>query len=148
MFQCMSQKPNCYCYYYKGGRLCCMGLWPLTDPLPSPPDDVCVNMEYRCSNTNNEKPKNSRRTCSTATMSISNPIYMLLGVYSEKSGSNRLSYCNRWGDYSLESHGGGQSMWDLWWTKWQLDLLFLRLIRSSSVNIIPLCTRISPGDEQ
>jgi hypothetical protein len=29
----------------------------------------------------------------------------------------------------------GQSMWDLWWTKWHWDRFFLRVLRCSPVNI-------------
>ena len=31
----------------------------------------------------------------------------------------------------------GQSMWNLWWTKWHWDRLFPRVLRFSPVNFIP-----------
>jgi hypothetical protein len=44
----------------------------------------------------------------------------------------------------------GQSMWDLWWTKWHWDRFFVRVFRFSPVNIIPSCLSIhicNLGDE-
>jgi hypothetical protein len=32
----------------------------------------------------------------------------------------------------------GQSMWDLWWTKWHWDRFSPRVLRFSPVNFIPL----------
>jgi len=46
--------------------------------------------------------------------------------------------------------GSGQSMCDLWWTKWHWGRLFFLVLRFSPVSIIPpwLSTLISSGDEQ
>jgi hypothetical protein len=44
----------------------------------------------------------------------------------------------------------GQSMWDLWWAKWQWDRFLSEFFGFSAVNIIPPSSSIliyHPGDE-
>jgi hypothetical protein len=70
--------------------------WTANRPIVHPAHDIWVNMEQRWNDTDERKPKDSEKSCLSATLSTTNPIWtdlsMKPGLRGEKPATNRLSY--------------------------------------------------------
>jgi hypothetical protein len=70
--------------------------WAANGPSVHPPDDTRVNMEHRWNDINRGKPKDSEKSCPSATLSTTSPTWTALstnqGLRDEKPATNRMSY--------------------------------------------------------
>jgi hypothetical protein len=129
-----------------------MELWPLTGPLSIPNlimSEYGIEVEWYLKG---ENQRTQRKTYPSTTLSTEVP-YGLTKVQAQGSTVRRWHLTTS--TMAQPPHRGGpgshpgQSMWDLWWTKWHWDRSFSEFF-SFPVNIISLWlhTHISSGDKQ